>query len=177
MRHGDVVALYPVSGAAGLAKVRRECEALIEALPMDIGVGMSGWHAGLPAIASAYEEALDAADLAVVAGIRGRVVVLEEVLVDHMVRSSAHANRILAETLRPVIEYDRAHNASLLTTLRTYLETRLNLTRSAEILCVNPNTVSYRLRRIRELSGRDPRNGEDLLVLSLAVRLEELRGR
>jgi len=175
MRHGDVVALYPVSGAAGLAKVRRECTALIEALAMDVGVGMSGWHAGLPAIASAYEEALDAADLAVVAGIRGRAVALEEVLVDHMVRSSAHANRILAETLRPVIDYDRAHNANLLTTLRTYLETRLNLTRSAQILCVNPNTVSYRLRRIRELSGRDPRNGEDLLVLSLAVRLEQLR--
>jgi DNA-binding PucR family transcriptional regulator len=40
---------------------------------------------------------------------------------------------------------------------------------------VHPNTVEYRLRRIRELSGRDPRNPDDLLILSLAIKFDELR--
>jgi DNA-binding PucR family transcriptional regulator len=40
---------------------------------------------------------------------------------------------------------------------------------------MNPNTVVYRLRRIRELSGRDPHDVDDLLVLVLALKLADLR--
>jgi DNA-binding PucR family transcriptional regulator len=74
-----------------------------------------------------------------------------------------------------MIEYDRAHRASFVTTLRTYLDAGLNLTRTARALFVHPNTIEYRLRRIRELSGRDPRNPGDLLILSLAIKFDELR--
>jgi DNA-binding PucR family transcriptional regulator len=175
MRHGDVVALYPVSGPDGVAEARRECAALVDALGIDVGVGIGGWHPGLAATASGYREALDAADIAEAKGIRDRAVALDEVLVDHIFRSSPYADRILAETMRPMIEYDRTHQVSLVTTLRTYLDAGLNLTRTAKALFVHPNTVEYRLRRIRELSGRDPRNPNDLLILSLAVKFDELR--
>jgi sugar diacid utilization regulator len=175
MRHGDVVALYPVSGPDGVAEVRSQCAAMVGALGIDVGVGMGGWHAGLSAAACGYREALDAADIAEAKGIRDRVVALDEVLVDHIFRSSPYADRILAETMRPLIEYDRAHQGSLVTTLRTYLDAGLNLTRTAKALFVHPNTVEYRLRRIRELSGRDPRSPDDLLILSLAIKFDELR--
>jgi DNA-binding PucR family transcriptional regulator len=51
----------------------------------------------------------------------------------------------------------------------------LNVTKSAAALFVNPNTVVYRLRRIKELCGRDPHDPDDLLVLSLALKLADLR--
>jgi sugar diacid utilization regulator len=175
MRHGDIVALYPVSGPDGVAEVRCECAALVDALGIDVGIGIGGWHAGPAAIASGYREALDAADIAEAHGIRDRAVVLDEVLIEHIFRSSSYADRILAETMRPVIEYDCAHQGSLVTTLRTYLGAGLNLTRTAKALFVHPNTVEYRLRRIRELSGRDPRSPDDLLILSLAIKFDELR--
>jgi hypothetical protein len=47
-------------------------------------------------------------------------------------------------------------------------------TRAAEALFVNPNTVVYRLQRIKELSGRDAHDLGDLLVLYLALKLEQL---
>jgi sugar diacid utilization regulator len=175
VRHGDVVALYPVSGPDGVAAVRSECTDLVDALGIDVGVGIGGWHAGLVGTASGYREALDAVDIARAKGIRDRAVALDEVLVDHIFRSSPFADRILAETIRPVIEYDRAHHGSFVTTLRTYLEVGLNLTRTARALFIHPNTVEYRLRRIRELSGRDPRSPDDLLILSLAIKFDELR--
>jgi DNA-binding PucR family transcriptional regulator len=175
MRHGDVVALYPVSGPDGVAEARCGCAALIDALDIDVAVGMGGWHAGLAATACGYREALDAADIARAKGIRDRVVTLDEVLVEHVFRSTPCADRILAETMRPAIEYDRAHHGSFVTTLRTYLNSGLNLTRTAKALFVHPNTVEYRLRRVRALTGRDPRNPDDLLVLSLAIKFDELR--
>jgi sugar diacid utilization regulator len=179
MRQGDLVALYPVAGPGGLEAVRGDCAALLAALGPDagVGIGMSGWHEGLGALAAAYEEAMDAVDIAVVLGIRDQAVTLDDVLVDHMLRASSHADRILVRTLQPVVDYDRAHRAELVATLRAYLATRLNLTRSSESLSVHPNTVVYRLRRVRELSGRDPRDPDDLLVLSLALRLHDLRRR
>jgi DNA-binding PucR family transcriptional regulator len=107
-------------------------------------------------------------------GIRGRAVALEDVLVDHMLSASPQARRILRDTLQPLVVYDRTHRSELVATLRAYLSAGPNLTQSARLLTVHPNTVVYRLRRIRELSGRDPQVIEGLLVLYLAVKLDEL---
>jgi sugar diacid utilization regulator len=174
IRQGDVVALYPASEPEDLDAVKRESAALIDALAIDVSIGMSGWHPGRAAIATAYGEAREAVEIAAGTGIRGRAVVLDDVLVDHMLRASPHAQRILDETLRPLIEYDRMHRAELVQTLRAYLGASTNLTKSARLLTVHPNTVAYRLRRIRELSGRDPHSMEDLQVLFLALKLSEL---
>jgi sugar diacid utilization regulator len=174
IRLGEVVALYPVSGPDDLRSVRRDCEAVAGALSIDVSIGMSGWHRGLEGIALAYAEAREAVDIAAGSGIRGRAVALEEVLVDHMLRASPHAQRLLEATLQPLFEYDRVHQAELVDTLRAYLAADTNLTESARLLTVHPNTVVYRLQRIRELTGRDPRAVEELLVLFLALKYTEL---
>jgi sugar diacid utilization regulator len=175
LRLGDVVVLYPVSGPDDLHGVRRDCKALAGALRIDVSIGMSGWHPGLSGIPLAYGEAREAVEIAVGTGIRGRAIGLEEVLVDHMLRSSPHAQRMLDATLRPLLEYDDRHNAELLHTLRAYIDAGTNLTECARLLNVHPNTVVYRLRRIRELTGRDPRAVDELLVLFLALKLTELK--
>ncbi|MCW2690514.1 MAG: hypothetical protein JWR37_5404 [Mycobacterium sp.] len=177
MRQGDLVILYPVTGPEELEAVSEACAELAEALTVDVSIGMSGCHPGLRAIATAYAEARDAAAMASRLGIRGRAVGLDDVLIDHMLQGSAHAQGILAETLRPLTDYDQEHGTELLATLQAYVDTHFNLTKSAAILTVHPNTVVYRLRRIRELSGRDPHDVDDLVVLSLALKVLGFRAR
>jgi sugar diacid utilization regulator len=174
IRLGDVVALYPVAGPDDVHSVRHDCEALAGAVSIDVSIGMSGWHHGLTGIALAYAESREAVEIAVGSGIRGRAVALEDVLVEHMLRSSPHAQRMLDATLQPLFEYDRQHHAQLVETVRAYIAASTNLTDAARLLTVHPNTVVYRLRRIRELTGRDPRVMEELLVLFLALELTEL---
>jgi DNA-binding PucR family transcriptional regulator len=140
-----------------------------------VSIGMSGWHPGLEGIALGYAEAREAVEIAVGTGIRGRAIGLEDVLVDHMLRSSPHAQRMLDAGLKPLLEYDQRHHAQLVETLRAYLAADGNLTSSARMLNVHPNTVVYRLRRIREITGRDPRAIDELLVLFLALKLTELK--
>jgi sugar diacid utilization regulator len=174
MRSGDLIVLFPAAGPADLETVRQACEALAAALGADVSIGMSGWHDGRPAIATAFAEAMEAVKTAVSTGISGRAVGLDEVLVDSMLDSSISARRLLKETLQPLVNYDAARKAALLQTLRAFVDTRLNITKSAETLFVNPNTVVYRLRRIKEVCGRDPHDPDDLLVLSLALKLADL---
>ena len=179
MRQGEVVALYPLAQASGLETVKHECDALAAALTEadpDAGtcVGLSNWHEGMAAIGAGYAEARDAVEIAAGTGIRGGAVAFNDVLIDQMVRSSPHGDRILDQTIRPLADYDRERQADLVETLRVYLDSGFNLTRSAEALNVHPNTVVYRLKRVKDLSGRDPYDRDDLLLLLLGLKLTEL---
>ena len=175
MRQGEVVALYPTAQPLELETIKQECDALAAALEdQDVRLGFSSWHAGMRAIATGYAEARDAVEIAIGTGIRGRAVGFNDVLIDHMVRSSPHGDRILDQTIRPLADYDRDRQGDLVKTLRVYLDSGFNLTRSAETLCVHPNTVVYRLRRVKDLTGRDPYEPDDLLLLLLGLKLTEL---
>lgn len=177
IRQGDVVALRPAAGPAELEVVKCECEEINRLVPFELSIGVSGWQEGARAVATAYAEAREALDIAAGTGITGRAVTLDDVLVDHMLRASPHVRRILERTLRPILDYDEGHNSQLLPTLRAYLDSGANLTRSAAELNVHPNTVVYRLRRIAELSGRSPSAMADLQMLFLALRLRDLTAR
>ncbi len=175
MRHGEVVALFPFEGTAEVAAIKAACCALAEDLEeQGASLGMSGAHDGLAKLAISYTEAREAVEIAVGTGVRGRVVAFDEVLIDSIVRSSRHADRVLEDTIGPLLRYDAEKQAELVQTLRAYVDAGFNLTKSADLLCVHPNTVVYRLRRIRELSGRDPHSPDDLLLLYLGLKLTEL---
>jgi sugar diacid utilization regulator len=176
MRQGEVVALYPVTGPPDSERVKEHAQDLASALAdQDVSVGVGGNQPGIAAVADSYAEAKDAAAIARTAGVRGRPVIFDDVLIDHLLRSSPHGDRIIDGTLRPLIDYDARRQADLVATLRAYVQSAFNLTKSAELLNVHPNTVVYRLRRIRELSGRDPQVADDLLLLFLGLKLLELR--
>jgi sugar diacid utilization regulator len=177
MHRGDLVVLYPVAGPDDLHLVRADCVELSRALPVEVSLGISWYHRGLPSVATAYAEARDAVEVADRLGIRGRAVGLDDVLVDHMLLASEHAQRLLLNAMEELADYDRRHGSDLVATLQTYVDTRFNLTKSGEELFVHPNTVAYRLGRINELTGRDPYDVEDLLVLWLGLKTLDLRGR
>lgn len=172
LRHGEVVALYPFEDAADLDIATQSCCALARDLEgTAVAVGMSGCHRGLTALTVGYGEAKEAVEMAVEMGAHGRLVRFDEVLIDSIVRSSQHSERILDGTVTPLLEYDSEHHSELIATLRAYVDSGFNLTKSAKALCVHPNTVVYRLGRIKELTGRDPHVPDDLLLLHLGLKL------
>jgi sugar diacid utilization regulator len=171
VRGGEVIALYPVAQPSGVDSVKAECIELATALAADgISIGTSGWHAGVEAIATGYEEARAAERLAEGTGSSGRALTFDEVLIDHIVRSSPLIERALDDTLHPLVEYDRVRRTELIPTLRAYVDAGFNVTRSAAVLHVHPNSVVYRLRRIKELTGRDVHDPNELLVLVLSMK-------
>jgi sugar diacid utilization regulator len=177
MHRGDLVVLYPAAGPDDLQLVRDDCVELAKALAIEVSLGVSSYHPGLSAVATAYAEARDAVEVADRLGIRGRAVGLDDVLVDQMLQASVHAQRHLLDAMQALVDYDARHGSDLAATLQTYVETRFNLTKSGAVLFVHPNTVVYRLRRIHELTGRDPHDVDDLLVLWLGLKTLDLRAR
>ncbi len=56
-------------------------------------------------------------------------------------------------------------------TLQAWIDHDLNVAATARALCLHPNSVRYRLRRIAQLTGHDPHRITDLLELHSAARL------
>ncbi|WP_370186622.1 PucR family transcriptional regulator [Aeromicrobium sp.] len=80
--------------------------------------------------------------------------------------------RTLAEAaLRPLLEPDQAH---LLAGLRAFLE-HGSAVAAAEVLGLHPQSMRYRLRRVRESTGRDLGSAWDRLLLATAVAVLSLQ--
>ena len=77
--------------------------------------------------------------------------------------------------LGPLIEHDTSRKGNLVATLRAYLETG-EQQQAAKRLRVHPNTLRYRLDRIREISGVDLEDPETRLNLAVALRVQALLG-
>jgi DNA-binding PucR family transcriptional regulator len=56
-------------------------------------------------------------------------------------------------------------------TLQVFADANLNVAATAAALSLHPNSLCYRLGRIAELAGRDPRQLADLLELIAASRV------
>lgn len=172
LRHDEVIALYPMQRPDELETLRRQSLALATDLgPQGFFLGVGSWHPRAEGVATSYSEAKDAAEIAVETAALGRPVQFDDVVLDHALRSNPKSERLLSTTLEPLREYDRRHGTELIPTLQAYLQAGFNMTKAASTLCVHPNTVVYRLTRVKALTGRDPHDFGDLLLLCLSVKV------
>jgi len=125
-----------------------------------ITTGIGERCTGLATLGTSCRQALAAA---AVVGEPGGVHLYADTLLEIMVRREASMARQLID------RYLGELTPELLTTLRTHLDQRLSLRATAAVLGVHKNTVSYRLRRIEELSGLDLRRPRDLSRLVVAL--------
>ena len=84
--------------------------------------------------------------------------------------SEAAAGAYLEKCLTGLDEDDRA-------LLRLYFTSELSLKQTAERCFLHVNTVQYRLRRVRERCGLDPRRFREAALLYVALRVEAMNRR
>ena len=89
-----------------------------------------------------------------------------------LLRADDTAGWLVDARLRAFLDADRARGGVLVATVRAFADADLNLRLAAGRLQVHPNTAQYRLRRIQERTGRNPRRIADLLDLLVAIELD-----
>jgi hypothetical protein len=78
-----------------------------------------------------------------------------------------------AALLTPLLAYDRDHGTELVSTLQVFLANSGSWSKAAEAMFIHVNSLRYRIRRIHELTGRDPRSLEDQAALLLALQIRD----
>lgn len=169
-RHaGDVVALAP-------ADDEQLPEALAAALRdrgwTTIVIGRSTAKVPSTGLAAGLREARTAAHspTAPVGGVHGVVDIGVEGMLATL-REGTGAATFVDQVLGPVVRYDREEDAGLVDTLRAYLRHGCRPGAAADELSIHRHTLGYRLERVHELTGRDVRDGANLLELTLALAL------
>ncbi|KSU57742.1 PucR family transcriptional regulator [Gordonia sp. SGD-V-85] len=167
----DRSALSVVQGSVLVAIVSgpaRPTEKFVGALLSHFADGPVVIGPTMPNLGSAHSSATEAmAGIEAVAGWPSapRPVHSLELLPERALNGDESAMTALIESLvQPLAE----GGATLTTTLEAYLDSGGSVESCARILYIHPNTVRYRLKKISEITGRDPTNPRDAYVLRVA---------
>jgi purine catabolism regulator len=184
-RSDSVLALIPVGGGEPSAGATR-----LQSLGTQIRQSIADWRPGftvsvgysapveVPAgVATAHREVRGVLDTLRRFQRRAQVVAVPELGLIGLLASISD-DRLVEFSRRhlgALSEHDHLHKSTLVETLRAYLETG-EQQQAARQLKVHPNTLRYRLDRIREITGVELDDAESRLNLAVALRVHTLLG-
>jgi len=185
-RGGQVVA---VTGAADGGEGDRVAGALVRVLAQArpgsaAGQARPGWapgqapwwrivvgrpYPGPSGVVRSYEEAVEALDVAQRLGLQEPVASAADLLVYQVLLRDREAITDLVRTVLLPLDAARGGAEPLLTTLEAYFSNGGVAAAAARDLHLSVRAVTYRLVRVRDLTGRDPGRPADALTLQVAV--------
>jgi len=152
------------------ALLLRRVRQYIPDLQLRIGVGRQA--TGMEEIRRSYEDAARALEVSRSFSLPQEVTFFErlgvyKILFD--VADPAILRAFAGETLGALMQVKKSD--TLLTTLKTYIENNLNLSETCKALFIHPNTLKYRLGRIKDLAGIDLNDSEMRLNVQIALKI------
>jgi sugar diacid utilization regulator len=172
VRQREIVSVAPLARvrAATVATLVRAAQAELARRGEDWGAGISTVCSGLAEVPRGYEEARHVLQSAVPAG---RVVALLDTPVSEYLleRADATAARMVPPSARRFFESTAPGDRALVETLLAYAEANMSVRVASNRLSIHPNTVTYRLQKVRRQLGRDPTSFVDLVEVMTWARL------
>ena len=171
-RQAEVVALVAADAAAGakLEQARVLAESRIGA---DLLVGVSSAAAGFAGVSRGYVEAEHA--LRIASPDRPIVAVGEIAAFDYLLMAADAGTRaVVSAKAAGLAGLDPSSRAAIEETIDAYFAEGLSISRTATRLGLHANTVRYRLERIAELTGHNPRQLSGALELLCVMRFSEV---
>lgn len=170
-KEGRLIVVFPAPERAAINKV---IDRLTAALGRQAGaerwqIGLSRPSAGAEGVVAGYQEARDSLALGDRLGLVDAVIDARELLVYHVVlRDRAAITDLVATVLSP-LRSARGGAGPLLETLAAYFAAGGNAAGAARALHLSVRAVTYRLDRVRELTGHDPVQPTERFALQVAV--------
>jgi PucR C-terminal helix-turn-helix domain/GGDEF-like domain len=169
IRNDEVLAI--VAGDADTSKrVRDAFGAVAAELNQAAGVGISLDASEISALPQAYQEAERAVEFT--QHTRPVMHFADIDLMEFLVRRpDAAALRLIPDWAGRFMDADSGKSGELTRTISEFADCNFNVKRTARHLDLHTNTVYFRLNRIRELTGIDPRSYSGLSLLLTTVRM------
>ena len=180
-RRGVAVLVVPrpdrVGGRPLWTELHRAVASLLRSPNGSIGVGRPCEEPSeLP---RSYSEAMRALQVRTASAGAGGATTFDELGIYRLLAAGAGDGEVHAfvrEWIGPLIDYDAANRSELVATLWQYYECGGNYDATARALTIHRSTLRYRLRRIRDLTGRDLGAVESRLNLHVASRAWHILG-
>ncbi|MEO3854361.1 helix-turn-helix domain-containing protein [Acrocarpospora sp. B8E8] len=178
-----IVLSEPATPATGIRadQLGALCVQRLGALFPDVGVsiGIGGAFREPAHIARSYEEARRTNEAVRRLGRRGAVVAFDSLGISRLllqVPDPEALREFATDILGAVLRHEQEHHVKYVTTLKSYFQENSSPRRAGERLHVHPNTVTYRVRRVEEITGLDLDNYRDRLAAQVALEILEALG-
>jgi hypothetical protein len=147
-------------------------DAVLQALSQAAGsaVSVTAVRSRATAIPRATELAHDLLEIVLRLGYTPGLYTLGDLTLEYQLTRSGPAISLLTAPLEPILAAPE-----LIDTLRSHIAGNFNRQKTASTLNIHRNTVDYRMRRIKELTGFDPYDQSDLLRLQSALMIHTYR--
>ena len=139
-----------------------------------ISCGVGRYHRGLDGLRKSYREAEQALAIGRSLFGPGCIVSFGKLGVYRLIfllHQNPELDAYYREVLGSLTDYDARKGTELVHTLEVYFACQGNIQKTAETLYLHRNSLAYRLRRIKELTGLDPDDLEDRFQLQLALKI------
>ena len=177
-QHDELVVIVPASDDPRRGPKDLGRAAIVHASTLfnswSLTVGVGGPCHEPTEIATAYGQARRAVEAARRFGRRGEVVAFEDLGLYRLlfqVANPAELDGFVEQVLGDLLAYDSKHQADFVLTLASFLRNNASPQATARELAVHVNTVSYRLQRIRTVSGLNLDQAEDRLLAGVALKI------
>ena len=117
-------------------------------------------------VSSSVQRATQAMNTAQALGLRDKIIHFESLSLEYLLGAMERTTNI--EEIKNALK-SRDTGGELSATIRVYTETTHDIPMICERLHIHRNTLNYRLSKIEELTGRNPRCTRDLMELYIAV--------
>ncbi|MDK2878281.1 MAG: PucR family transcriptional regulator, proline-responsive transcriptional activator [Thermoanaerobacteraceae bacterium] len=122
-------------------------------LNITLSAGVSSSAKEITDIKKAYEEASMAKEIGKKVNGEGNICFYEDLGI-YKLLAILDKNEILKdEKIRDIYEYDKDKNIDLIGTLDAFMDTNGRIKETAKKIFTHPNTVKYRLNKVKELVG------------------------
>jgi purine catabolism regulator len=142
-----------------------------------VSSGISRRVRGVTGIKRGFREAKAALDLGKVIFGKGQDIHYEMLGIYGLLLGQADLDEqkgFADEVVGRLRDYDTSKGGELLKTLEAYFKTNGNARETARLMYTHYNTVLYRLRKIKDLTGLDPNHADQRLSLQTALRLSRI---
>jgi len=158
-----------------LERIRNEIRIKNKGLEVTIGIGRA--RKGIEELKESYEEAAQSVKILRLVTSNSKVAFLEEqgaFCVLSELKNSEPLGRYFNNTIGRIEAYDRQNNTELLNTLEQYFKCGQNVRETSEVMYLHRNSITYRIKKIEEISERKLNSQDDNFQMQLAILLRHL---
>jgi purine catabolism regulator len=124
-------------------------------LPFTLSAGVSSFVKESTMLKKAYTEAYIANEVGKKIYKKESITFYDDLGIYKFLRLVDKEDILKDENIRCIYEYDKKHNTNLIETLEVFMDNNGSIKKTAEKTFMHPNTVKYRLNKIKELVGED----------------------
>ncbi|MDD5015365.1 MAG: helix-turn-helix domain-containing protein, partial [Atribacterota bacterium] len=144
-----------------------------------VTMGIGEYHEDIEGLNKSFKEATQALDVGTRLGGAGDIYHINDLGIGRILAEIKKDTQqeIIKKTFYSSKEVRRGKiNETLLDTLKAFFDNNLSISKTAQTIYIHRNTLLYRLRRVKEITGLDPKKFDEAVQLRIALKMRMYQG-